>query len=343
MLEIIKKNRFLSHVFFWIGVLSLSVMNGDVFDNFDKYLIMGIAGLIPKIIAAYTLTYLLIPRFFRKKRYLAFSFWFIVSAYLISAFSRFLVVHGAEPFVRTPPFEQESIYEIATDIRWLLIRYFPPTYIMAFFFLLITSIRMNLDVTTLEKEKSEAELKALKAQLNPHFLFNTLNNIYSLSLMSSPKTSESISILSEILDHILYRCNDKYVPLSSEINLIENYIALEKLRYDDRLFVAFIKDIEIEKSIAPLILLSLVENAFKHGAGEDGGSPKISIHLATNTSGLHFTIENTIASFMPTQEKKTIGLGNIRQQLDLLYPKRYQLDIAQTDHLFTVSLQLKKI
>jgi LytS/YehU family sensor histidine kinase len=114
----------------------------------------------------------------------------------------------------------------------------------------------------------------LKTQLNPHFLFNTLNNIYVLSLENSEKTQKSIEKLSKILDHVLFRCNTKYVSLSSEIELLENYIELEKLRYDDRLQINFNNHIEQDVKIAPLILLSLVENAFKHGAGEDSVSPK---------------------------------------------------------------------
>jgi len=123
----------------------------------------------------------------------------------------------------------------------------------------------------IDKEKIETELNLLKAQLNPHFLFNTLNNIYVLALENSSKTAYSIEKLSEILDYILYRCTDKYSSLKAEVKMLENYIELEKLRYDDRLRVTLKKQIEKDIAIAPLILLSFVENAFKHGAGEDSG------------------------------------------------------------------------
>ncbi|PKG42283.1 hypothetical protein CXF67_11255 [Psychroflexus sp. MES1-P1E] len=181
----------------------------------------------------------------------------------------------------------------------------------------------------------------LKAQLNPHFLFNTLNNIYVLSLENSPKTPKSIEKLSKILDHVLFRCNTKYVSLSSEIELLENYIELEKLRYDDRLQINFNNHIEQDGKIAPLILLSLVENAFKHGAGEDSVSPKIDIDFYNTDIQFKFIISNTIAVEPDQIERTAIDLKNIKKQLNLTYPNRFELRINTLPKLFTVTVQIK--
>ncbi|MEL6867281.1 MAG: histidine kinase, partial [Bacteroidota bacterium] len=262
MFSIIKKYPFLSHVLFWIGAFLLDVFSGEL-KNIFVYIVVGISHIIPQIIAAYFTVYYLIPKFLAKKRYLHFALGFILSAYLISVFGRIMMVHVAEPIFRKPPFEQETVIEILTQIRPLFLGYFTPTYIMVFFFWLVTFLNFSREHLSLQKEKASSELKMLKAQLNPHFLFNTLNNIYSLSLDNSPKTSESIGKLSDILDYVLYRCDRKFVPLSGEITLLENYIALEKLRYDERLEVTFNRQVESHMEIAPLILLSLVENAFK--------------------------------------------------------------------------------
>lgn len=341
MLKLLKKYPFLSHCLFWVGVLLLYVVKGDVIKKFDVYLIIGLAELIPQIIAAYLTVYVLIPKFLQKKKYLQFLISFLVSAYLISVASRILMVYGAEPFIRTPPFEQESILEIFTDIKWLMLRYFPSIYIMVAFFWLITFLNISRINLGLEKEKTSTELKMLKSQLNPHFLFNTLNNIYALSLDNSPQTSASIGKLSEILDYILYRCNDKLVPLSGELALLDNYIALEKLRYDERLQVVFNKQIEKQISIAPLILLSLVENAFKHGAGEDGGSPRIYIDVASTEQQFSFRISNSLASYLSKSEDRPhIGLDNIKKQLNLIYGNNYELKIDQQVAMFTVELSL---
>lgn len=193
-------------------------------------------------------------------------------------------------------------------------------------------------ILLLSKEKSDIELKTLKAQLNPHFLFNTLNNIYTLSVLNSSKAPIAIGKLSEILDYILYRCNSDFVPVSNEIELLRNYIELEKLRYDDRLEIKFKTEIKTENTIPPLILLSLVENAFKHGAGEDNGSPKIWIDLKTEKSNTKFTIYNTIGETPKTNKKGNIGLINIQKQLDLIYGKIYSFHTIVENNQFKATL-----
>jgi LytS/YehU family sensor histidine kinase len=194
----------------------------------------------------------------------------------------------------------------------------------------------------LEKEKAETELKLLKAQLNPHFLFNTLNNIYSLSYTSPARTSESIARLADILDHILYRANQVYVPLAAEVTLIRNYIELEKLRYDSRLTVNFTCAIEGQVVIAPLILLSLVENAFKHGASNDAGEPVIDIGLAVKGDKIQFDITNTVndGDSGPAGTER-IGLNNLQRQLDHIYGKDHELRVLREGNLFLVRLTIE--
>jgi len=240
--------------------------------------------------------------------------------------------------------------EILTDIPKLLYVYFfdilSSSAIFIFLKLLKDQFEIQKRALALEKEKAETELKLLKAQLNPHFLFNTLNNIYSLSFTSSPVTSQSIARLAEILDHILYRCNTPFVSLAAEISLVKNYIELEKLRYDDRLSVHFDTKVDEEINIPPLILLSLVENAFKHGASDDTGAPIIEISLEVNEENFIFTISNTIAQNTVTEQSPTerIGLNNLRRQLDLIYKEGYELDVTLESKYFKVQLiiDLKK-
>lgn len=343
MFETTNKYPVLPHMLFWLAVLLLDVLDaliGDGFHGSYGNLVYGTCNIISQIMAAYLTVYYLVPKFLSKKKYVQFAFWFILSAYLITASARILIVYVGEPLARTPPFAQESIWEIFTQIKYLVFHYFPAVYIMVGFFWLITFLDFSRKNLSIQKEKAAAELKMLKSQLNPHFLFNTLNNIYSLSLDNSPKTSESIGKLSEILDYILYRCESNFVPLSGEINLLENYITLEKLRYDDRLKINFEKQVERDIEIAPLILLSLVENAFKHGAGEDGGSPEINILLQSEQKVFTFTISNTLVDTGMEKSKPSIGLENIKKQLELIYPNQYQLDIDKQANLFTVTLAL---
>jgi len=273
---------------------------------------------------------------------------FIVSSYATCVAARIIIVKICEPLAGIAPKAFESYSEISTDMLKLLYVYFFQIFSVAFVFMCLKVLKDQLEIQkrslTLEKEKAETELKLLKTQLNPHFLFNTLNNIYSLSFTSSPVTSESIARLADILDHILYRCDTPYVPLASEIALIKNYIELEKLRYDKRLTVNFDMKIEHEIAIAPLILLSLIENAFKHGAADDTGAPKIDIDLEVNAQHFIFTISNTIATQkgdIQNSSANGIGLNNLRKQLDLIYGDDYKLTVCGSNNFFEVSLSIK--
>jgi hypothetical protein len=329
-----------------LAVLIISMNISKYLDGSEFTYHLALIGnglyLVPQIIASYFLTYWVVPQFFFQKKYLLGLAGFILGSYLICILSRFLIVRAAEPLAGIAPNAFETNLEILTDLPKLLYRYFFSIFSLALVFMLVKLLKDQLDIQkralTLEKQKAEAELKLLKSQLNPHFLFNTLNNIYSLSLSNSPVTSTSIGRLSEILDYILYKCNSLYVPLSGEITLLNNYIGLEKLRYDERLKVNFTCNVELDIEIAPLILVSFVENAFKHGAGNDTGSPVINIELNADNTSFSFIVSN---SFYPKAENPgSIGLQNLKQQLELIYPQKHKLEITQTDILFTVTLAI---
>ncbi|GAA4273533.1 histidine kinase [Aquimarina gracilis] len=294
---------------------------------------------------SYTLAYYLVPKYIVSKSKWPYVLYSVVLFYLASVFARVLIIYISEPLLRKGPFVKEPILEIILDWKKLLIEYVPPVLlvVMAFLFLklFVHYTKTKQKELTLKKEKVESELRILKSQLNPHFLFNTLNNIYALAVDNSPKTAFSIERLSEILDYILYRCSEKYVSLYEEIRMLESYIELEKLRYDDRLQLTFKKDIERDIEIAPLLLLSFVENAFKHGAGEDSGAPRIDIKIAYQNELFLFEISNTIQTITIDKSRKKIGLENITKQLDLLYPDQYTLAIDNTEeNLFVVCLKI---
>ncbi len=189
----------------------------------------------------------------------------------------------------------------------------------------------------LQKEKTELELKALKSQLNPHFLFNTLNNIYSLSIVKSSYTSESISRLSDILDYILYKGQQRLVRISDELKIIDAYIELEKLRYDTRLRIIKSENIECPGSVPPLLYLSLVENAFKHGAEKTIGNIDIRISVITEIGHSVFRVENS--SFQDDAGKRVgIGLKNVEKQLQSYYPDQYSMKISNKNNWFTIEI-----
>lgn len=190
-------------------------------------------------------------------------------------------------------------------------------------------------------EKQAAELNYLKSQTNPHFLFNTLNNIYSLARDKSDLAPESILRLSKILRYMLYETSGTYVAIEQELKIIDDYIALEQLRYDDSLNVIINHNIEnMKQSLPPLLLVPLVENAFKHGVSETRGEPFVDIHLSVNNRQLLFQVKNSSeVSDYNQAVKENIGLSNLRRQLELLYTD-YKLTVEQSQSVFSAVLQL---
>jgi two-component system, LytTR family, sensor kinase len=190
-------------------------------------------------------------------------------------------------------------------------------------------------------EKQEAELNYLKSQTNPHFLFNTLNNIYSLAKDKSDLAPESILRLSKILRFMLYETGGAYIAIEQELKIITDYIALEKLRYDESLSVNFNYDIEdLKQALPPLLLIPLVENAFKHGVSETRHQPFVDIHLSVNNRLLTFVVKNSTEKFSEEQGvKENIGLSNLRRQLELLYTD-FNLSLQQEESIFTTNLKI---
>ncbi|MGY4383602.1 two-component system LytT family sensor kinase [Pedobacter sp. UYP24] len=189
------------------------------------------------------------------------------------------------------------------------------------------------------REKKEMELQFLKSQLNPHFLFNSLNNIYSLAYQKSDKTADAILKLSEIMRYMIYESNDSWVSLSKEIEYLQSFIELQKLRFKDGAAVEFTQNGEIDgQHIVPLILISFVENAFKHGVANDPENP-IKINIIANQKILHFSVSNKKNSYNKDQ-MGGVGLYNVERRLQLLYPDRYKLNIVNSETHYTSELML---
>src|SRR3984957_2647361 len=182
-------------------------------------------------------------------------------------------------------------------------------------------VRLRHTAQQLKIEKQTAELNYLKSQTNPHFLFNTLNNIYSLARDKSDLAPESILRLSKMLRYMLYETGGSYIAIEQDLKIISDYIELEKLRYDDSLRINFNYDIEdMKQALTPLLLMPLVENAFKYGASETRNQPFVDIHLSVNKRQLAFFVNNSTDENHPeTSVKENIGLSNLRRQLELLY------------------------
>jgi len=217
-----------------------------------------------------------------------------------------------------------------------------------------TAIKITLDflkehkrVTDLEKSQLETELLFLKSQVSPHFFFNTLNNIYSLAVEKSSKTPKVILKLSELMRYMLYETKNKRQTLENEILCIQNYLDLERIRHDDRLEVnmSISGDIQ-DKEIAPILLLSFVENSFKHGVNKNIGKVKIDIIFKIKEDFLYFTISNPMPATTKYEENLNkssgIGIENVKKRLELGYNKNdYKLSIKNKKNHFVVKLIIR--
>jgi LytS/YehU family sensor histidine kinase len=189
------------------------------------------------------------------------------------------------------------------------------------------------------KQRYESELKFLRNQTNPHFLMNTLNNIYALARKKSDNTAEVVMRLSEMLRFMLYESGGRFISLADEVRLVENYIEIEMIRYDNRLSLIFNKKIDNDSyRIAPLLLLPFAENAFKHGISETRFESFIYIDLIVEKGLLTFTVENS-KDFCRDNGQKNIGLMNVKRQLELLY-RDYQLEVKDDTNIYTINLHI---
>jgi two-component system, LytTR family, sensor kinase len=206
----------------------------------------------------------------------------------------------------------------------------PATFMFGIASIIYHNVRLRQTTQQLRIEKQSAELNYLKSQTNPHFLFNTLNNIYSLARDKSDQAPESILRLSKILRYMLYEAGGPFIAVEQELKIISDYISLESLRYDDTLRINFNYDVEdMRQALPPLLLMPLVENAFKHGASETRSQPFVDIHLSINNRRLAFLVRNSTEEHSGNgQVKENIGLSNLRRQLELLYTD-YEVSVEQ--------------
>lgn len=342
------RRRIFQHLLFWLAFITLyatvqtffagpSDLKYPLWQRFLRFLFGELLVLPWKALPFYVLFYYLIPRYLHKKAY----------GYLLGAFGLVLIVCilGYRSMVaptsqflygESPNFEVYSLRRLMYTLTDLL----PALGLASSVKLLRGRLQSQQRLDALEREKSVAELRFLKAQTNPHFLFNTLNNLYGLARRKDEQTAPAILQLSGIMRYILYECSVPTIPIEKEIQLLLDYIELEKLRYDDRLQLQWEQSVDDpQQPIAPLILLPFVENAFKHGASESRFTIQIQIQIRLEQGQLQMQVENSTESPMEAVEDG-IGLQNVKRQLDLLYGSAHNLQITTTDRTFKVNLNI---
>jgi len=206
--------------------------------------------------------------------------------------------------------------------------------------------KTNIELETLKREKAESELKFLKTQINPHFLFNALNNIYSMAYTGDKSAPEKITILSDMLRYVLYDCESDYISLYKEVDYISSFIEFQQLKTEKRQNIRFnIGNYDENYQIAPMLLVTFVENGFKHSKIEKDKNGFVDITISQTPEKFYFFVENSIpheTTVRMPETKKGIGIENAKNRLNLLYPKKHQLEISNRSNIYKVKLELYK-
>ncbi len=341
------------HILFWV-VLSVfydSIISFIGNKSFIDTLIHDLLYFFPTdILGVYFTIYFLIPRFLLKKKYRRFIlFFFAFFIFLMLAVTMPLQYFGmyaehTKTGTPVPSFLEyaEKNLLIAMTVKLMIIG-IATTIKLAKVWFASQKRQQNLMNEKLEikLKLKEAELKFLKSQINPHFLFNALNNLYGLTLEKSPKAPDVVLKISSLLDYVLYECNVPEIELSKEIENLKRYIDLQKIRYDDKVNISI--DIDGDTSeikIAPLLILPLIENSFKHGLEKDLGVGFIKIIINVSESN-DFSVK-IINSLNGEKNHKGegIGLSNLRRRLELQYPEKHKLIISSDNKQYTAELDI---
>jgi LytS/YehU family sensor histidine kinase len=293
----------------------------------------------------YTQLYFFIPRFLLKKKFVTYTLLTLLFTKIVSDLN--YIIYSLTAYqIRTgkphPPIKWENL------VKFNLVE-FRTVFSLFMICGLAVSVKLlkkwyqeNDRNRKIEKEKLAIELEMLKAQVHPHFLFNTLNNLYSLTLTHSDKAPLVVTHLSDLLRYMLYECNEKEVPLENEIETLKKYVELEKLRYGSRIDVSFVSSGNIKENlIAPLLLIPFVENSFKYGTGEQLDQCWVNLHFHAEGNTFTFNLSNSSSNDKAKPVSGGIGLQNIKKRLELIYPGKYELTLNEEADMFVVKLQMQ--
>lgn len=333
-------NRFLQHALFWIAhIVFYGALYGSFDDSYKQTFLEELMYLPVRMVFTYFTLYYLLPRFLLTGKYAAFFTWFLLSSLIAGIAQRYIAFNYDYPLYYPEALADPFFYFPK------IVKMFVGIYPVAFFAVAIKLLKYwyanQQAQQILTKEKLQAELKFLKTQIHPHFLFNTLNNVYALTLKKSDRAPDMVLKLSELINYMLYECTGDEVPLNKEIKFIRNYIDIEKMRYGDLLDI----DLRVSgdtgnRKIAPLVILPFVENCFKHGASENLRQSWVKITVDAGDDHLIIKVENSKSPDNGRSGTEGIGIQNVKRRLDLLYPARHELKIINGEETYLVILSI---
>lgn len=326
----------------WLAILVFLVLMqwriGDL--SFGLSVASELINIVFYIIVVYINLLYLFPQYLKKGQYWTYLLLLIGVALIFTPLKLVLKY-----------FLFSKVGSIQDDILTNLYAYFFSTFLVAGLStvgkIMVDWIVQNRKKTVTQNESMQSELRFLKSQINPHFLFNTLNSLYALTLKKDDKAPDIVIKLSEMMRYMLYECNEPRVPLSKEINYLKNYLDLERLRQRKGIDIQLKVNGNVsDQMIAPLMLIPFLENSFKHGVNANIKDGFVVATLNVEPRAVHFILENSKGSQMPSQlhgnrPSGGIGLVNVRRRLDLLYKGRYELNIRESPSTYAVHLDLE--
>jgi sensor histidine kinase YesM len=323
-----------------IGLLDLQSLN-----TFKISLLTNLAFLPDVIIVTHIVVSFLLPKLYFRNKFFLFSLSLSIIIIFYPILPYLVRIYIVEPYI----FRDPNGYSFYNYFAAMLIFVFGMAPLAGFRIakhLREEAIKhQKMESVRLEAELKlkEAELRLLKGQIHPHFLFNTLNNLYSLSLEKSDKTPDLLIKLADMLSYIIYDCNSEKVPLVKEIDFINSFLELQKVRYDTCDISFNLKGELNGKQIAPMILHTFIDNSFKHGADKDSGNPWIKISITYRNGLLFFSVINSTKREDDSDDGKVSGIGisNAMKRLDLIYPERHDIVINKSGDRYSVFLKLE--
>ncbi len=348
MINSYDKYKIASHLLFWICSIIFAISAFYVASDHQLTLnsnlfLRAIVTNIGFALAVYLNLYLLIPKFLKNKNYIFYTFWLLI----LLAGSTLLIQYIFVYFFKAKNFA-DQFRSIFASHFFTSAFYVGLTSLIKFVKDWVQLQEINFKIAQIEREKLEAELNTLKSQLNPHFLFNSLNNIYSLALTNSPRTPEIILKLSDLMRHVLYESRENFIPVKDELDFLSNFIELQKIRLNNKIDIQYSIEGNVpEMKVIPLIFEPFIDNAFKHGLRNPALAPYIHVQINFKPEILRIKIENNFDGTQSdlTSKSSGIGLKNIERRLEFLYsPDEYNYKTIRTDSTFTIQLevQLKK-
>ena len=344
------KYRLIRHLLLFlvtIAVFSVILFLQGSHKNFSESFIVTLINSFFFFGYAYIVLFLLIPEFLLKRKIFVFLWLFLIAGILLSTLKMAVSDEIYYSAINPENFEPGKM----KGLRNILVNTKDMSFIVAFF--CVAKFTKDYIYTENQREKleiqnREARQRLLQSQLNPHFLYNTINNLYALSLLQPEKTAEITDRVQRILHYIIEKSRYNFVKLADEIALVENYISLEKLRYGDRLNVKIVLEGNtLEWKIPPMVLFFFAENCIKHGSSPDSGTPWITINIEARSENLLMTIENSkppAVNQLNLSEGNRNGLQNLKKRLEILYPQSgYSLKIKENEKIFRIHLKLTKL